>query len=164
MTIPQQSALREYAKGAYFSDSFSVTTARKNKVALDIFIEMAQEMPSWISFLMDRRNQIVSKLGLKNLGRFQDLKPGKTANAYKPGDRVGIFTLISSTDDEAIFEDSDKHLDVRVSILRDVSGDKETIHATTVVHIHNMLGRLYMFPVIPIHKLIVPASLKTLTK
>ncbi|WP_328590308.1 DUF2867 domain-containing protein [Veronia nyctiphanis] len=111
---------------------------------------------------MDIRNKVVSKIGLKNLGKFYDINPEKAPNSYKPGDRIGIFTLVSNCDHEVILEDSDKHLDVRVSILRDTGQDKDTIYASTVVHIHNTLGRMYMLPVIPVHKVIVPASLKTL--
>lgn len=31
---------------------------------------------------------------------------------------------------------------------------------TTVVHVHNWLGRLYMLPVAPLHKIIVKTMLK----
>ncbi|HAS8484203.1 TPA: DUF2867 domain-containing protein, partial [Vibrio vulnificus] len=55
-------------------------------------------------------------------------------------------------------------LDVRVSFLLDVKGDKVTVHATTVVHVHNLFGKAYMLVVAPIHKVIVPSSLKTLAQ
>ncbi|WP_116899498.1 DUF2867 domain-containing protein, partial [Vibrio parahaemolyticus] len=50
------------------------------------------------------------------------------------------------------------------SFLLDVIGDKITVHVTTVVHVHNMFGKVYMFFVAPVHKLIVPSSLKTLAQ
>jgi hypothetical protein len=40
----------------------------------------------------------------------------RTASAYKPGDRIGIFTLFEATDDEVLLGDRDKHLDVVLSV------------------------------------------------
>ena len=60
---------------------------------------------------------------------------------------------------EVIMGDSDKHLDVRVSICRLVQDGKESVVSTTVVHIRNFLGRVYMLFVVPFHKLIVLAAL-----
>ncbi|WP_419723785.1 DUF2867 domain-containing protein [Vibrio sinaloensis] len=38
------------------------------------------------------------------------------------------------------------------------------MYVTTVVHIKNWLGRVYMLPVAPMHKIIVPSSLKALER
>ncbi|WP_447502740.1 DUF2867 domain-containing protein, partial [Acinetobacter pittii] len=40
--------------------------------------------------------------------------------------------------------------------------DTQVLTVTTVVHIKNLLGRLYMVPVIPAHRKIVPATLQIL--
>lgn len=162
MTIPPHSKLFEYAKGAYFSDSFSREISNKNQTALDVYLEIAKQTPGWVSFLMEVRNRFVSKLGLKHLGRFQDAATLKKTEAIEVGERIGIFTLKSHSDTEIVLEDSDKHLDVRVSFLLDIQVEKITVHATTVVHVHNWLGKAYMFFVKPIHKIIVPNSLKGL--
>ncbi len=164
MTIPKQSKLFDYAKGAYFSDSFSREIANKNQTALDVYLEIAKQTPSWVSFLMAMRNCLVSMFGLKNLGRLQDVATTKSPASINVGERIGIFTLHSNSDTEVVLEDSDRHLDVRVSFLLDVEGDKVTVHATTVVHVHNLFGKVYMFFVAPVHKLIVPSTLKTLVE
>ena len=162
MTIPNHSELFDYAKGAYFADSFSRMIPYRNQTALDIYLEIAKQTPVWVSFLMALRNRFVSIFGLKHLGRLQDAATLKNAASIKLGERIGIFTLQSISDNEIVLEDSDRHLDVRVSFLLDVEGGKATVHANTVIHVHNSLGKLYMFVVTPIHKLIVPSSLKTL--
>ncbi|MEI8592889.1 DUF2867 domain-containing protein [Photobacterium sp. Hal280] len=164
MAIPKHSKLFDYAKGAYFSDSFSREIPNKNQTALDVYLEIAKQTPAWVSFLMATRNRIVSMLGLKHLGRLQDAVAAKKPTNMNLGERIGIFTLHSNSDTEIVLEDSDKHLDVRVSFLLDVEGDKVIVHATTVVHVHNFFGKVYMFFVAPIHKLIVPSSLKTLAQ
>jgi len=38
--------------------------------------------------------------GLKNLGGLRGVDPGKPLADYRPGQRVGIFTLISVSDDD----------------------------------------------------------------
>ena len=162
MTIPIESELYGYAQGAYFADSFSRQIPYQGQTALDIYLEIAKHTPAWVSLLMAMRNRIVSMLGLKHLGRLQDAA-ANTSNP-EPGERLGIFTLVSNNEHEIVLEDSDKHLDVRVSFLLDVKGDDVTVHATTVVHVHNLFGRAYMLFVAPVHKLIVPSSLKTLTQ
>jgi hypothetical protein len=84
----------------------------------------------------------------------------------QPGDRVGIFRLRSLSDDEVLVEDDDKHLHVVLSVRRLPADAQQParIVLTTVVHLHNLLGRLYMLPVTPMHKLIAPAMLAGVNK
>ncbi len=164
MAIPKHSQLFEYSKGAYFCDSYSRVIPYDNQTPIEIYLQIAKQTPSWVSFLMETRNRIVSMFGLKHLGRFQDAGSKDESFEVKVGERIGIFTLLSNSDTEIVLEDSDKHLDVRVSFLLDVEGDHLTVHATTVVHVHNGFGKAYMFVVAPIHKIIVPSSLKSLDK
>ena len=61
--------------------------------------------------------------------------------------------------------DSDKHLDVVLSVHRaPLGGDAVTITVTTVVHVKNWLGHMYMLPVRPMHRLITPAVLSRLPR
>ena len=113
---------------------------------------------------MGLRNRIVALVGLKNLGGLRGVDPEKPLANYRPGQRVGIFTLISVSDDEVLLGDQDQHLDVVVSVLRlplDSQGQRE-VAFSTVVHVHGWLGRLYMLPVVPMHRRIVPAVLRGL--
>ncbi|MGB0867376.1 MAG: DUF2867 domain-containing protein, partial [Granulosicoccaceae bacterium] len=81
---------------------------------------------------------------------------------YQVGDRVGIFSIHSISEKEVILEDKDKHLHAKVSVLVQPYGEQALVQASTVVHTNNTLGKVYMFFVTPVHKLIVPASLRTL--
>jgi len=160
--IPPNSKISSYVDGAYFADCHSTVMNYENQSALDIFLQQARDMPSWINALMSVRNQVVSMLGLKNLGSFSDLEQGKTGPDYKVGDRVGIFTLYENSQQEVILEDRDNHLSVKVSFYIEPDGDTAKVYATTVVHVNNTLGKVYMFFVTPVHKVIVPATLKRL--
>ena len=76
---------------------------------------------------------------------------------------MGIFTLFENTPDEVLLGDRDKHLDVVVSVhCTRPAGQPVRVTVTTVVHTKNRLGRLYMLPVKPMHKLIAPSVLRSI--
>ncbi len=133
--------------------------AHEGRSALAIYLDLMARTPRWVESLMGVRNRVVSLFGLKNLGHLGMLPPLKAAADLRVGDRVGIFTLLSMTDDEVILGDSDKHLDVKLSVCKVARDDREAIAVTTVVRVHNLLGRIYMAFVAPMHRIIVPASL-----
>lgn len=156
--VPVESEISEKLSGAHYFDSYQVPIEHKDRSALQIYLDTVAETPRWINRLMATRNNVVSALGLKNLGHLGAVEATKSTVEYHVGDRVGIFTLLSISDREVILGDSDKHLDVRVSVYKD-SNKTESVVISTVVHIHNLLGRMYMLFVTPVHKLIVPAML-----
>src|SRR6218665_2228484 len=73
-------------------------------------------------------------------------------------DRGGIFTIRSICDKEVQLEIIDTHLDVVLSVYRE-GGNFPKVKVITMVFNHNVLGRLYMLPVAPLHKVIVRAIL-----
>ncbi len=170
--VPKQSLAAAHVPGASFHDAWSVTVGGPPRQALDYFLLSAANTPLWVNMAMTIRNKVVLAFGLKDLGTLPPLDPALPASAYRPGDRVGIFKLLQNTPEEALLGDSDKHLDVVVSLH---VGPRNTIVGTTVpgsatcvltvstvVHVHNRLGRLYMLPVTPAHRVIVPTMLRRL--
>ncbi|PKF50783.1 DUF2867 domain-containing protein [Enterovibrio nigricans] len=160
--IPAFTELNSYSDDASFADNHSQVIAYSGESAMDIYLKVMANTPAWISNLMKLRNTLVSKIGLKHLGNFDDFSPPKTADEYHVGDQVGIFQMIYKSQTEVIMEDRDKHLDVKLSFHIQPNGSEVTVTASTVVHVKNTLGRVYMLFVGPVHKLIVPASLKRL--
>ncbi len=108
------------------------------------------------------RNRVVALFGLKKLSLIGDVIPAKQACDYLVGDQVGIFKVLFSRDQEVILEGRDKHLDVKLSLFLEPEGDVLKLYVTTVVHVKNRFGKVYMFFVVPIHKKVVPASLARL--
>jgi len=157
---PRASAVEALMPGAYFHDAWQVPAADPGLDALGQFLRVARTTPRWVERLMALRNRLVALVGLKNLGGLAQIDAAKPASSYRPGDRVGIFTLISSSDTEVLLGDRDKHLDVVVSVhtraaaASAASPGPVMVTVTTVVHVHNWLGRLYMLPVAPLHRVI----------
>ncbi len=161
--VPSNSEISRYLPGAYFFDCYEMPVESTSKSALEIYLEVAAKTPGWVNTLMAVRNRAVTLVGLKNLGHLSDLKPSKSASDYKVGDRIGIFSLLYLSENEIILGDTDKHLQARVSLCKIAAGSRHSVAVSTVVHVHNTLGRVYLFFVVPVHKIIVPAMLTRFT-
>jgi Protein of unknown function (DUF2867) len=158
--IPADCSLHDSARSAYFADAFTALVPRSELTAMQIYLAVAGKTPPWVDFLMATRNRVVSWVGLKNVGEFAS-SLGNVPPSPQPGQRIGIFSFVRATPSELVVQDDDKHLLVQLSILKSpVDGQHDRITISTVVHIHNWLGRLYMLPVGPAHKLIAPAVVR----
>lgn len=161
---PAGSEVQKLVAGSYFHDAWAIPAAEPALDPLEQVLRVARLTPAWVDAAMHLRNQVVSLLGLKNLGGLSEIDASKSAADYQSGDRVGIFTLISKSHTEVLLGDSDKHLDVVVSVhCGQLPPSASTVvTVTTVVKVHNGLGRLYMAPVRPAHRVIVRAIVRAM--
>lgn len=147
------SVLRTQLPGADFVHACHATTRRDGRSALQAYRDMAASIPGWFDGLMALRNHGMRLLEMKHLG---SLRAVHDTDDPAAGQRLGIFTLQSLDDDAIVLEDDDRHL--RVQLALQWQGD--VLEVVTVVHTHNAFGRLYMLPVAPVHRLIVPHLLQ----
>ena len=162
---PASSLIARRLAGANFSDAWCIEITDTGGSALSLFIESLSVTPRWVERCMALRNRMATVAGLKDLGALSAIDPGREASVYRPGDRVGVFTLIHNSREEVLLGDRDKHLDVTLSVhRRSVADGRVLVTVTTVVHVHNGLGRLYMFVVKPLHRRIAPAVLRALAE
>ena len=161
MAVPAHSRVHALLAGASFHDCYSVLLDDTRSTALQHFLHAVADTPAWVNGLMRLRNRTVALFGLKDLGALGAVDRQRPEASYRPGDRVGIFTLRAISDDEVVLGDSDRHLDVAVSVLRLplTPEGQRPLAVSTVVKTHNLLGQLYMLPVAPLHRRIVPAVL-----
>lgn len=152
VALPKNSKIEALADKSYFHDAWRVKAAMPELDPLEQFIRVMRAAPKYLDSMMIARNNIVSLFGLKNLGAFSDIDVSKPSTAYKVGERVGIFTLIESNQEEVLLGDNDSHLKVVVSMHKNTSENAESfITVSTVVHVKNWLGKAYMLPVAPAH-------------
>lgn len=152
--LPANCQLAATQHDADFANAHETLVPASSLSATAIYCALMQQTPGWVDALMTLRNQVVRPLGLKDLGLLSSV----AASAAVPGQRLGIFEVVSVSDKELVLQDNDTHLLVQLSVLKqphDASHDKLTI--STVVHTHNTLGRIYMAFVAPAHKVIAPA-------
>jgi hypothetical protein len=159
--VPPISEIARQLPGANFFDSYEgvLQPADAAKSAIELSLQTFLKTPVWVDVLMRFRNRVVALVGLKNLGALSALDQDKKPIDYRVGDRVGIFTLQYLSENEVILGDSDKHLDVSVSVYKLSRDGVASLAVSTVVHVHNRWGKFYMFFVGPAHKVIAPTTL-----
>lgn len=157
--LPEGSRIMASLPGADFSDCYQFADPNPQASALQTYLALVARTPGWMNTLMALRNQAVRLVGLKHLGSLNGATATRPADSYHPGDRVGIFSLLHAQADEVILCDDDKHLRVELSLLKHQVQDLPMVSLSTVVHIHNGLGRFYMGIVGPVHQIIVPRML-----
>lgn len=151
--IDADSVLHAQRPAADFSHACQVEAPRQGRSALQAYRDMAATVPGWFDGLMAVRNGGMRLLGMKHLG---SLRAVQDIADPRPGERLGIFTLQRCTPDAIVLEDDDRHL--RVQLALQWRGD--LLEVATLVHTHNAFGRLYMLPVAPVHRVIVPYLLR----
>jgi hypothetical protein len=158
-TVPAASALRSWLADADFHDAWEAPLRDPALSPTEIFLRAAGAAPAWVGLAMALRNRVVRLFGLKDVGSMRRAG-GRPAAAFRPGDRLGIFTIISSDADELVLGIDDSHLDVRVSVSKPTGAPATSYVVATAVRVHNILGRAYMVPVSRAHPLVVRAMMR----
>jgi hypothetical protein len=133
-----------------FADAYSCHADRTYVDAEQAARAVFADPPHMVRCLMALRNGIVAPFGLKASVGFSDRGLGK----------IDVFPIISSTGAEVVVGGDDKHLDFRIwiSIQPGLKGSEVTI--STLVKINNLLGRVYLFVIMPFHKLLSRSMLQ----
>jgi hypothetical protein len=160
--VPAESAIHGLLAEAHFYDAYRAALHDATLTPVEIFLQTVKATPAWVSGLMSLRNLIVRQIGLKDVGALTPFN-GRPAGHYRIGDRLGIFGVLSNSENELLLGIDDSHLDVRVSVLKPQGKDSQSYVVSTVVKVHNWLGHLYMAPVGRIHPLIVKALMRRVT-
>ncbi|MFV9551815.1 DUF2867 domain-containing protein [Algibacter sp. PT7-4] len=167
VNIPTASILLNNGKIYDYSDSYQTYYLDKNSNISSTQIGKAffTSAPKWSENLFELRNRIVSVFGLKISEKNKDRQQQLDSFTCEPGSSLGLFNVYSKTENEIILGEDDKHLNFRISLLKEnnqTQNKKLTI--TTVVEYNHWFGKLYFLPVKPFHKLIVPKMLKGIVK
>lgn len=139
--------------GAQFVDAFSIVTDDTTLTARQAAERMFGRSPRWVRILLALRDAIVSPFGLTTAASAR----------HADGDKIGMFPVVSDTSQRLIAGFDDSHLDFRVVIDVAPNGTGQRITATTVVLMHNWLGRAYLTVIDPFHRLVVRAMLRQVT-
>lgn len=79
--VPRHRLIARHLPGAHFHDAWSVVPADPALCALGQFLKSAQATPAWVNRLMSLRNQVVVRLGLKDLGHLNGFDADKPASS-----------------------------------------------------------------------------------
>ncbi|WP_278921066.1 DUF2867 domain-containing protein [Pseudophaeobacter profundi] len=139
--LPSSSLLFQQPAGIQpgdFVDCYASSTDRP----LEEAAERAFKFPAWVSALMRLRNLLVTPFGLNT--------------EITSPEKIGFFPLVNRSDNELILGLDDKHLDFRISVLK----QEGQIYFATWVRTKNRFGCLYLRLIMPFHVLIVRNAVK----
>lgn len=146
--------------GSHFAHASRINLVRRPDSAVQAYLDIARQVPGWFDGLMRLRNAGMRLLGMKHLGAIRSV-PARAPEGLAVGDRLGIFTVRALTADGIVLGDSDRHLRVELAVELGPGHDSCELQVSTVVHLHRPFGRLYMLPVAPLHRVIVPRLLES---
>lgn len=160
INVPSTSLAMRSLPHIDFADAFKCQLPENQPQNIDsVTRAIFLTMPQWITGLLELRNNIVRPLGLKTS---IDALPFNGEGELIPGTAVGVFEVLDrGLDEEILLGEDDKHLDYRVSVRLECEKEKCWVVVSTVVKFNNWLGRAYFVPVRPVHKIIVPAMMRS---
>lgn len=153
---PPQAARSAGLPAIDFSDCYQGHTERAGVTAMEAARSMFERPPAWVNALMAARDAVVGRLGLKT---------SQDATKAAKGRHSGIFPVLSEMPNEVVLGLDDKHLDFRIWVsTQAVEGGGTSIWISTLVRRHGWPGRLYLFLIMPFHKLLSRGMLKRALK
>lgn len=154
--LPSQSNCPAYIDEVDFEDAYKIKLTDANMPIEEIYLNIFAYTPKWVNYLMMLRNNIVGIFGLDTGVGVGEI----TTKNIKVGTKAGVFRIFAITDNEIIAGEDDKHLNFRVSILK----QNNEVIISTLVHYNNSFGKAYMSIIMPFHKMVVKAMLKNALK
>ncbi len=147
--LPAASRLRESLPRIDYLDAYDVPATRPEQSMVSIYAAALDHLPGVFKQLLVLRSAIVKPFGIAGVSYADLTKPIDTERTYVVGDKLGRWTIFAQHPDELITGTNDKHLDFRVSVLRD---DRKYVALSTAVMTHNTFGRAYLSTILPFHK------------
>jgi len=153
--FPAESQLCPSLGQAFYSDAFETDLIDPSLTPAEIATRAFASTPAWADGLLWIRDRIVSSFGLKTVGRLRLAVDGRRTAEPAVGDAFSIFRVVSVGRSELVLGIDDRHLDVRILFLKREKDEQASYVVGSWVRTHNALGRVYMLPVAPIHRLLV---------
>ncbi len=164
--IPASAHLAANAlKRCDYADSYSLPLPLSAPSVDRLVVEFLSDSPGWVMALARLRDRLVRVFGLSTADPDELLRHSELP--LRPGGRVGFFPVTArdtdGTHDELLLGQDDKHLNVCISGLcaRDAGG-QQRFAVTTVVELHNFLGRVYFATIKPFQRLILRSGMRRL--
>lgn len=149
---PASSALgKDVIAHAYFCDSYRATLLRRELGIVDVFFAVFGHTPLYVKMLLVARNAIARLAGL-DVPSVADIMKPKVRNSYAVGDQIGPWPIFVISETEIIAGRNNKHLDFRLSVLKQTGPATASVTVSTICTVHNVAGKIYLFFIVPFHR------------
>jgi hypothetical protein len=135
---------------AFFTDAYRVDLRRGDASVVDIFFAVFGHHPFWLKAILLARHRVGAWFGLEGASALAVMRPVR-APAYRVGEDIGPWPIYFLGERELVAGRNNKHLDFRVSVLKQGAGPAAYAIVSTVCRTHNALGRMYLHLVAPLH-------------
>jgi Protein of unknown function (DUF2867) len=154
--LPAESSIASRFAGSDLADCFAIAlppTGTRDILTLSRFV-LDHSVP-WVSALLYLRDGVMRLFGVKTSGQL------RSAPRSGSDERIDFFRIHAVSTSELILGEDDRHLDFRLSLLLKTheAERRDELLVTTVVHCHNLLGRVYLATILPFHRLIARSML-----
>jgi hypothetical protein len=150
--VPTVSVLdRRLIEEAFFHDSYRTPLSRTSASTVEIFFAIFGHHPRWMKVALVLRNWMASFFGLEVPTTAEVMHPQIQAG-YNVGDKIGPWPIFHLTKTELVAGRDNKHLDFRVSVLKEASGGSSSAVVSTICTTHNAFGKAYLVLIIPVHR------------
>lgn len=150
--VPTLSVLdRRLIEEAFFHDAYRAPLSRPRAGVVEVFFAIFGHHPMWMKVVLVLRNWMASCFGLEVPTAAEIMRPQMKAR-YHVGEKVGPWPIFHLSEIELIAGRNNKHLDFRLSVLKETSGVISTAVVSTICTSHNAFGKAYLILVVPFHK------------
>jgi hypothetical protein len=150
--IPSVSVLdRNLIDTAYFRDSYSAPLSMPHVGIVPVFIALFAHHPIWMKAILIIRNRIATLCGLQAASPSETLH-FRIRDDYSVGEKIGVWPILSLTDNELVAGRDNKHLNFRLSVLKVTDGETARVVVSTICMVNNTFGKIYLFFIVPFHK------------
>lgn len=156
--LPSDSLLAPLFAGADLADAYGTALpARTAGLPIEDLARRFFAKPAWwFLALLNLRDAVMVRFGIKTTRQMRAALIG----GGRP--RVDFFPILTTSPDEVILGEDDRHLNFRASILRRrrPGGQGMELIVTSVVHCHNDFGRTYLAVIRPFHHVVIRSNLR----
>lgn len=150
--VPSSSILeRRVIDAAYFRDAYRVPLRQEQAGMAAIFFAIFGQLPRWLKYSLIVRNRIATFCGIEAPTRSEIVNP-EFKSSYVVGEKIGVWPIFALTPDELVAGRNNKHLDFRLSVLKEVRGEHSSVVVSTICTVHNRFGKVYLFFIVPFHR------------
>ncbi len=150
--FPSSSTLPVHLERVDYSDSFAVDLTQTGLKIQDVHLNILGYLPGWFKVLLYVRTRLVAPFGIGGPATRELMAKTRMRDSYAVGDKIGRWKIYALDDDEIITGADDRHLNFRVSVLRDGGQEPRKIVMSTAVMLHNAFGRVYLAAIMPFHR------------
>ena len=149
--LPAGSVLdRELVQAAFFIDAYRVPLTSGDPSVVDIFFAIFGHHPAWMKAILLARHRVGGWFGLNAASTADIMSPARVPD-YRVGENIGPWPLYFLGERELVAGRDDKHLDFRLSVLKQTADQGDCVVVSTVCRAHNRFGRMYLRLIAPFH-------------